>query len=292
MLLGRGTRNSVLLNRTLAVCVPIARVHSTEPLELRAYIPKPREMPKSNTGMTKSDKSRSRSRTRSSHHSGHRSSQSEALERATSALKKVRTSPGSKSVHTKPSSKRTCSNDKVSRGYSHEIEEWSGGATNQPEKQYLQGPYPDALDYKLGNMLDTDKAIETTSPSARSYHTAQPSIQSILTSSRNIPLLPPPGFAPENVVTTKTIEVQPKIEPYYPEPEPNAYPAAEFVKYLWLGYKTHQANNEHDGLPVVVEGKIVEELRKKGVPNLEIQEWMILGHAFPHTYQELAPLLE
>jgi hypothetical protein len=38
-----------------------------------------------------------------------------------------------------------------------------------------------------------------------------------------------------------------------------------------------------------VEGKNVEELRKKGVPDLEIQEWMTLGHAFPHTYQELTP---
>jgi hypothetical protein len=126
--------------------------------------------------MTKSDKSRSRSRTCSSHHLGHKNSQSEALERATSALKRVRTSPSSKSVHTKPSGKQTCSNDKLSRGYSHKTEEWSEGATNQPEKQYLRGPYPDALDYKLGNMLDTDKAIETASPSACSYHTVQPSI--------------------------------------------------------------------------------------------------------------------
>jgi hypothetical protein len=123
MLLGRRTRSSVLLNRTLAVCVPVARVYSTEPLGLKAYIPKPREMPKSDSEMTKSDRNRSKSRTRSSYHSGHMSSQSEALERATSALKKVRTNPSSKSVHTKPNNKQTCSNDKVSRGYSHETEE-------------------------------------------------------------------------------------------------------------------------------------------------------------------------
>ena len=270
MLLDRGTRSLVLLNRTLAVCGSVARVHSTEPLGLRAYIPKLREMPKLDSGMTKLDRSRSKSRTCSSYHSGQRSSQSKALKRATSALKRVRTNPSSKLVHTKSNNKQTYSNDKVSRGYSYEIEEWSEGTTNQHEKQYLQGSYPDALDYKLENMLNTDKAIETSSPRARSYHTAQPSIQSMLTSSRSIPLLPLLGFAPENVATSKSIEVQQKIELYYSKPEPNAYPMARFVKYLWLDYNTHQANNEHDGVPVVVEGKNVEELKKKGMPDLKI----------------------
>jgi hypothetical protein len=66
----------------------------------------------------------------------------------------------------------------------------------------------------------------------------------MLTSSRNIPLLLPPRFTPENVATTKPIEVQPKIEPYYLEPEPNAYPTAEVMAQISMARLQHPPSKQ------------------------------------------------